>query len=181
MATEARTNKGKDETAPIIIVKGGTTMPRSGQAPARAGKRVIYKTIPKDDITLIARSSSEVVVSNVRSGFSAEQVKGFLELYELPQVEFAESVGFNPRTLHRRFRAGAEAFVGEDAAKVIRYAKVLCQAVEVFRTTERAKEWMRTVNPTLPGGEAPAALLDTEFGAEEVIESLVRIRHGIFA
>ncbi len=58
-------------------------------------------------------------------------------------------------------------------------ARVVAHAIEVFETSELARDWLETENRAL-GGQKPRALLNTDAGAREVEDVLGRIEHGIF-
>ena len=121
----------------------------------------------------------DVLVKGIRAGVPGATVKGFLDRHKIPAVSFADSIGMAHRTLARRLCG--EVFKGDDAAKVVRFAKVFAMALDTFGSAEKANTWLGRPNRTLPGKATPASLLDTEFGAEEVSDSLLRIQHGVFA
>jgi len=50
----------------------------------------------------------------------------------------------------------------------------------VFEDFTGALHWMKTANDSL-NGEAPLSLMDTDIGAEVVLDTLGRIEHGVFA
>lgn len=49
----------------------------------------------------------------------------------------------------------------------------------VFEDTEVALGWIQSSNSSL-GGVTPLSLLDTEMGADVVLDTLGRIEHGVF-
>ena len=50
----------------------------------------------------------------------------------------------------------------------------------VFEDAQAALNWMQSPNASL-GGVTPLSLLDTEIGADSVLDTLGRIEHGVFA
>jgi len=68
----------------------------------------------------------------------------------------------------------------DESAKLVRFARVVERAEAVFEDKEAALEWLRSPNAAL-GGEAPISLLDTDIGADSVLDALGRIEHGVFA
>ena len=54
------------------------------------------------------------------------------------------------------------------------------QAIEVFRSEEKAQKWFETPFPVL-GGKTPLECFETEEGAQEVADMLGRIAHGVFS
>lgn len=125
----------------------------------------------------LASAPADVLVAQIRSGLDGALVKAFLHDLEIPAPEFADAVGMSFRTLSRRYN---ERLTGEDAAKVVRYAKVFARAIETFGSTKQAYIWLQRPNRSLSAGATPASLLDTEFGAEEVNDALLRMQHGVF-
>jgi putative toxin-antitoxin system antitoxin component (TIGR02293 family) len=59
-------------------------------------------------------------------------------------------------------------------------AKTIAQTVEVLGSIDKARVWLKSPNRAL-GGEVPLDLLDTEIGASQVDEVLLRLNYGIFS
>lgn len=68
----------------------------------------------------------------------------------------------------------------EESAKLVRLARVAWRAQEVFEDLDKAIDWLKSPNRALEG-HPPIALLDTEVGAESVLDVLGRIEHGVFS
>lgn len=68
----------------------------------------------------------------------------------------------------------------EESAKLLRFARVVERAEEVFEAAEPALAWLKADNAAL-GGVTPLSLLDTDIGADSVLDTLGRIEHGVFA
>ena len=68
----------------------------------------------------------------------------------------------------------------ESAASVTACARVVERAEEVFEDGASALAWLKTENPSL-GDVTPLSLLDTDLGADTVLDTLGRIEHGVFA
>lgn len=62
----------------------------------------------------------------------------------------------------------------------MRLAWVVSRASEVFGDSVAAIDWLKSPNASLRGN-APLSLLDTDVGAEAVLDTLGRIEHGVFA
>ena len=62
---------------------------------------------------------------------------------------------------------------------MVRLARVVERAEEVFEDLDTALEWLKAPNAAL-GGATPLSLLDTDIGAESVLDTLGRIEHGVF-
>lgn len=82
------------------------------------------------------------------------------------------------RGLARRKREGA--LSPEESAKLVRFARVVERAETVFEDADSALNWLQSPNASL-GGVTPLSLLDTDIGADSVLDTLGRIEHGVFA
>lgn len=114
----------------------------------------------------------------VRKGLPAASVDSIVRLTRIAQNELASALGIPERTLARRKREGV--LSPEESAKFVRLARVVERAEEVFEDTAAALAWLRTDNPAL-GGVTPLSLMDTDIGADSVLDTLGRIEHGVFA
>jgi putative toxin-antitoxin system antitoxin component (TIGR02293 family) len=68
----------------------------------------------------------------------------------------------------------------EESDRVVRCARVLACAEDVFGSAERARDWLRRPKPVL-NGRAPMDVLDSEVGARVVEDLLQGVAHGIAA
>lgn len=117
-------------------------------------------------------------VSIVRRGISSAAVEALRKALQVTQSELAVALGIPERTLARRKREGM--LNSEESAKLVRLARVFGRAGEVFEERSAALDWLKTPNAALSGA-TPLSLLDTEIGAETVLDTLGRIEHGVFA
>ncbi|WP_172198543.1 MULTISPECIES: antitoxin Xre-like helix-turn-helix domain-containing protein [unclassified Niveibacterium] len=117
-------------------------------------------------------------VSLIRHGIPAQAVESLARMIQLTQAELAGSLGIPERTLARRKREGL--LNSEESAKVVRLARVVERAEEVFEDLDVALDWLKSPNAALCGA-TPMSLLDTDIGAESVLDTLGRIEHGVFA
>jgi putative toxin-antitoxin system antitoxin component (TIGR02293 family) len=69
---------------------------------------------------------------------------------------------------------------GKESSKVRRLPRVVSRASEVFDDAASAVNWLKSPNAALRGN-VPLSLLDTDIGAESVLDTLGRIEHGVFA
>ena len=114
----------------------------------------------------------------VRRGLPAASVDSIVRLTCIAQTELAKALGIPDRTLARRKREGV--LSPEESAKCVRFARVVERAEAVFEDQVAALAWLRSDNPAL-GGVTPLSLMDTELGADTVLDTLGRIEHGVFA
>ncbi len=64
--------------------------------------------------------------------------------------------------------------------ELLRLAQLTPSATQVFDDPAAAVDWLKSPNAALRGS-APLSLLDTDIGAESVLDTLGRIGHGVFA
>ncbi len=123
------------------------------------------------------RSSLDWVMV-IRRGLPAAALESLTGSLGLPQAELAAVLGIPERTLARRKKEGT--LSPEESAKLVRLARAAGRATEVFEDRNAALRWLKRPNRAL-AGEAPLRLLDTEVGAESVMDLLGRIEHGVFS
>jgi putative toxin-antitoxin system antitoxin component (TIGR02293 family) len=119
------------------------------------------------------------LVERLRRGVEATRVQRTFESLQLSMDEGARSVGINLRTLQRR-KAAHGRLDPVASEKVARLARVADTAGRVLGAREAAAEWMKSPNRAL-GDATPLSLLDTDVGAEAVMDVLVRIESGVFS
>lgn len=115
----------------------------------------------------------------VRQGLPSASVDALVRSTRITQAELAHALAIPERTLARRKREGA-LLSPEESAKFVRFARVVERAEAVFEDTGGALSWLQSANAAL-GGVTPMSLLDTDIGADSVIDTLGRIEHGVFA
>ncbi|WP_250436263.1 antitoxin Xre/MbcA/ParS toxin-binding domain-containing protein [Caballeronia sp. ATUFL_F2_KS9A] len=74
----------------------------------------------------------------------------------------------------------SEGWSSENSAKLLRVARVLARAAEVFDDLDLAFAWIETLVDAL-GDATPMSLMDPDVGEESVTDTLGRIEHGVFA
>ena len=114
----------------------------------------------------------------IRAGIPAAAVESVLSTMHVSQAELAQALGIPQRTLARRKREGI--LNSEESSKLLRLARVVSRASEVFDDPAAAVDWLKSPNAALRGN-APLSLLDTDIGAESALDALGRIEHGVFA
>lgn len=114
----------------------------------------------------------------IRNGIPAAAVESLLKAMQVSQAELARALGIPERTLARRKREGV--LNSDESAKLLRLARVVGRANEVFENAQAALHWLKSPNAALSAA-TPLSLLDTDIGAESVLDTLGRIEHGVFA
>ena len=129
-------------------------------------------------VLLVTPRSPLEWVSVIRRGIHASAVDALRKFTRMSQSELAAALGIPERTLARRKREGR--LNSEESAKLLRLARVIARAQEVFQDLDAAVDWLKSANASF-GGATPLSFLDTDIGAESVMDTLGRIEHGVFA
>jgi putative toxin-antitoxin system antitoxin component (TIGR02293 family) len=117
-------------------------------------------------------------INVIRRGIPAAAVEALTKAVKVSHVELARVLGIPERTLARRKREGT--LSSEESAKLLRLARAVGRANEVFEDPEAALHWLKSPNSALSGA-TPLSILDTDIGAESVLDTLGRIEHGVYA
>ena len=93
--------------------------------------------------------------------------------------QMAEALGTSESTLLRLRKAHKD--LDEVASdRLVRYARILEIATEVFEDKQKAQSWLKRPQFGL-GDKVPLELMKSEMGAREVENLLMRIEHGVLA
>ncbi len=126
----------------------------------------------------VAPRSSLDWVEVIRKGIPAAAVESLIRTIGVSQSELSAALGIPERTLARRKREGM--LTSEESTKLVRLARAVGRAKEVFEDLDAALNWLKSPNAALSGA-VPLTLFDTDIGAESVLDTLGRIEHGVFA
>jgi putative toxin-antitoxin system antitoxin component (TIGR02293 family) len=119
------------------------------------------------------------------------QLRGFLGTISVApaRIEKLKERGFSNdeiyrivaprRTLARRKELQQDLTIAE-SGRVLRLERISDMADRVFGSHEKAQRWLRTEIIALDG-ERPIDLLETEMGAYEIEQELIRIDYGMLA
>lgn len=117
-------------------------------------------------------------VGVIRKGIPSSALEAMAKSVDITQTELASVLGIPDRTLARRKKEGA--LSSDETAKLIRLARVVERAEQVFGDLDAGLDWLKTPNAAMARAR-PISLLDTDIGAEGVMDTLGRIEHGVFA
>lgn len=101
--------------------------------------------------------------------------KHIAEELHLKEPQLANLFDISLRTLSRREKY----LVKSEADKLYRVARILYIATLVLGDKEFAVNWLKTPKIAL-NNETPLSLLDTQLGANEVEDMLMRIEYGVY-
>lgn len=116
-----------------------------------------------------------VQVERIRRGLPARVWPFVASLVGTGKQELAELLKLNPRTLQRR-----TTLQSRESESFLRVFRVLQEATEMCRgDRQEAQKWLRTPAAAL-GGHLPIELLDTEVGADQVLNIIRAVRWGVY-
>ena len=116
-------------------------------------------------------------LAEIRAGLPARFLDHLKATLEVTETQLASVVGIPRQTLvRRRIRGVLRQDEGDRAAMV---ARVFNMALSYFDDDRKhALDWLKHPNPAL-AGETPLERADTATGAEDVIDLIGRLEHGI--
>ena len=135
----------------------------------------------------VHQSSDEMVLREMAPAYMIERIQEGLPIYELdalqeslavPMDVLAGKLGISKATLQRRKIEGRLDAV--ESERVLRFARLMGKAVNVFGSENNAREWLNTAQFGL-GGAVPLDYAETEIGAREVENLLGRIEYGVYS
>jgi len=144
--------------------------------------------VPQDDVlreTVAILGLRKAVTSRlglmpvIRKGLPSSSLESVAKRMDLSAIATVESLGLAKRTIARRLQE-KQALTAEESERIVRLARVLAEATHVLGSIEKARRWMQKPSRAL-GGEVPLRMLDTDVGANGVLEELGRIDYGVFA
>lgn len=114
----------------------------------------------------------------VRRGLPFSALLELTKQLQLSPQQVASVIGIPPRSLARRKQAGH--LNPQESDRLYRVAHVVSQVAEALGSAEKARTWLKTPNRAL-GCDTPLDFLDTEPGARQVEDVLLRLNHGLFS
>src|SRR5260370_34602698 len=117
-------------------------------------------------------SSQPDLITAVRRGLRVSAVDSVVAELDATRSEVLPTLRIARRTMERRKLTGR--LLPAESERVYRLAKILALAESVLGTKDSARHWLNTRNRAL-GNASPRSLLETEAGADEVVNGLGRI------
>lgn len=114
----------------------------------------------------------------VRQGLPFSALEELTRQLEISPQQCSAVLGIPPRTVARRKEA--RQLNPQESDRLYRVARAASQAVAVLGSLDKARLWLKAPNRAL-GGDRPLDLLDTEIGARQVEDILLRLNYGIFS
>jgi putative toxin-antitoxin system antitoxin component (TIGR02293 family) len=117
-------------------------------------------------------------IESLQAGFPFSELETLRDLLDLPMDRLAAHLSISRATLHRRKTAGR--LDSGESDRVLRFARLLGQALTTMESLEAARGWLATPQIGL-GGATPLVFAETEVGAREVEDLLTRIEFSVYA
>ena len=116
-------------------------------------------------------------LAEIRAGLPASFLDRLKDTLNVTETQLASVVGIPRQTLVRRRIGGV--LRRDEGDRVATVARVFDMALSYFDGNRKhALEWLKQPNPAL-AGETPLGRADTATGAEDVIDLIGRLEHGI--
>lgn len=131
------------------------------------GGRGVFKRTAHDTARLIER---------VRSGLPYSALEAVCARFQIGPRELVAILHLPARTLARRKRE--RRLRADESDRLLRLGRLAALAEQVLGNREKATSWLHRPNQAL-GSVAPLGHLDTDVGAREVEDLLIRIAHGV--
>jgi putative toxin-antitoxin system antitoxin component (TIGR02293 family) len=147
------------------------------------GQEVVVSELLAETLALLriktkVRTTLELMPM-IRRGLPLASLESLAREMDMTTLATAEGIGLIKRTVARRIQE-KQTLDPEQSERVVRLARVLAQATAILGSREKARRWLRKQNRALGGG-VPLEMLDTDIGAQAVLDELGRIDHGVFA
>ena len=182
MMIKRPTKQAANQTAPSLSKtaakrgKGGWVLIRNSAG--GAGGVVRYCVQGPAGKTSASHYTSSRIIEELRIGLPVQEFNDLQAALDVPMAKLAGLLSISKATLHRR-KSGQRLRPAE-SDRIVRFARLMGRAVQVFESEENARRWLNSPQFGL-GGEAPLDYAQTEVGAREVEDLLGRIEHGVYS
>jgi putative toxin-antitoxin system antitoxin component (TIGR02293 family) len=134
-------------------------------------------TLEKKTPSAKAKHPSDLI-RQIQKGLRFSELETLQNSLEMPFEQLAAKLSISRSTLQRRKAAGR--LSPNESDKVIRYSRLLQQAVDFFGDIEKARAWLKHPQYGL-GGAVPLDYARTETGAREVENLLGQMKYGVYS
>ena len=118
------------------------------------------------------------LIRQIQKGLRFSELETLQNSLDLPFEQLAAKLCISRSTLQRRKAAGR--LSPDESDKVLRFARLLEHATDVFGDVDKARAWLKHPQYGL-GGAVPLDYAETEIGAREVDNLLGRIDYGVYS
>jgi len=128
------------------------------------------------DVLGLAVQDTDALIDALREGLPVRSFEILQQRLGWSRSALAEALSIPERTLMRRYRQGQ--FSLEESQRLLRLARIVARGEELFSHSHRLGTWLREPVRGL-GYKRPIDYLDTDIGAEEVEDLIMRLAHGV--
>jgi putative toxin-antitoxin system antitoxin component (TIGR02293 family) len=118
------------------------------------------------------------LIRQIQKGLRFTELETLQHSLDMPFEQLAAKLSISRSTLQRRKQAGR--LSPGESDKLLRFARLLEHATDVFGDVEKARAWLKHPQHGL-GGAVPLDYAETEIGAREVDNLLGRIDYGVYS
>ena len=118
------------------------------------------------------------LIRKIQKGLRFSELETLQNSIGMPFEQLAAKLCISRSTLQRRKAAGR--LSPDESDKVLRFARLLEHATDVFGDVDKARAWLKHPQYGL-GGAVPLDYAETEIGAREVDNLLGRIDYGVYS
>jgi len=137
------------------------------------------KTATREKKTVRGKATHPTeLIRQIQKGLRFSELETLQNSLEMPFEQLAVKLSISRSTLQRRKAAGR--LSPDESDKVIRYSRLLQQAVDFFGDIEKARAWLKHPQYGL-GGAVPLDYARTETGAREVENLLGQMKYGVYS
>jgi putative toxin-antitoxin system antitoxin component (TIGR02293 family) len=133
--------------------------------------------VQKKHIEARAKHPHELI-RRIQKGLPFSDLKVLQDSIDMPFEQLAAKLAISRSTLQRRKATGR--LSPDESDKVMRFARLLEHATNVFGDADKARTWLKFPQRGL-GGAVPLDYAETEVGAREVDNLLGRIDYGVYS
>ena len=134
-------------------------------------------TLGKKTPSVKVKHSSDLI-RQIQKGLRFSELETLQNSLEMPFEQLASKLSISRSTLQRRKANGR--LSPDESDKVMRFARLLEHATDVFGDIDKARAWLKHPQYGL-GGAVPLDYAETEIGAREVDNLLGRIDYGVYS
>jgi putative toxin-antitoxin system antitoxin component (TIGR02293 family) len=120
----------------------------------------------------------EDLQAQLRTGLPYSALEAVASGFEIGTADLVAVLHVPPRTLARRKRE--KRLRADESDRLFRLGRIAALAEDVLGSREKATRWLHQPNRAL-GGATPLHQLDTDLGARQVEDILLRIAHGVYS
>ncbi len=121
-------------------------------------------------------AAQQTPVEIVARGLPFDAVERLASTLELPMEKMCQIIPVSRRTLSRYRGSDLDAHLSDHLLMV---GKIYERAVEILESPENARQWLKAPNYAFRS-HAPLDYLSSFAGAQEVLDELGRLQHGVF-